>query len=72
MAHVKERPGNSIEQPGQSFDDWVKRRLPWLHRFNQLAVDWLSRPHPGETRRSVLISGLLTLIIIVLVIWLTR
>ena len=44
-----------------AFDAWMARHLPWVHRVNQVVNNWLSRPHPGSTPRSALVSGIVAL-----------
>ena len=46
-----------------AFESWLARHLPWVHRINQVVVNWLSRPHPGSTPRSAAVSMIVALIL---------
>ena len=77
MAQLKEQDKSDKVVPypyrlDAAIDAWLKRRLPLVHRFNQLAVDWLSRPHPNSSPRSVLLSAIAALLILIVVYLLGR
>ncbi len=73
MAHLKERPTSSADsftlRLDNAFETWLKRRLPWAYRYTMWWHKWLNRP-VKSTPRSVLLSGVATLIIILIVYWL--
>jgi len=75
MTQIKPHSDSFIDRLNRlddAFAAWLKRYLPPVYHFTRLGADWLSRPHPNSSLRSVLLSGIAAFILWIMIYLLGR